>query len=439
MGEHYISLGENLKRIRKELSLRQHEITGGEITRNLISLIENNRTPLHERNARLIAMNINNVFKERYKDIYIDPEDIMNPERYEAKKQADICIEHLEEYVQKKQYNIDEGYIKEIEDFLSNWDIPEKKVRIYELLGDMCYYNKDYECEYLYLTRALENYFIKPIKEDIYILVIKLISSCIVTSKFHEAKRLTNLKSINLDKAPNKYKVIFYYNKSLAYEKLGLYDDALRIIEVSKMYISSENKEAFESSLILEGICYDKKGLKDKAISKFKDVLVVLEDDYEKIGLTYINIIDLYMSMDSREKVMEYINKLILVTSQIPSDNVYLSRIYYCLSRAYEYLGIYDSAEDYYIKALNESKDKKETNRCIEIANSFLSFCISTNQHNKIVTYNELFTDILTMSKLDSRTELILKLIMIKLEHKELDEAKHFIKKVLEWRDVDEN
>ena len=34
-----LSSGKKIKKIRKELGLKQHEITGGEVTRNLISII----------------------------------------------------------------------------------------------------------------------------------------------------------------------------------------------------------------------------------------------------------------------------------------------------------------------------------------------------------------------------------------------------------------
>jgi len=38
-----LSPGKKLRRIRKDLKIRQHEITGGEITRELISIIENDK------------------------------------------------------------------------------------------------------------------------------------------------------------------------------------------------------------------------------------------------------------------------------------------------------------------------------------------------------------------------------------------------------------
>jgi transcriptional regulator with XRE-family HTH domain len=87
-----ITVGQNLKRIREELGLKQYEITGGEITRNLISIIENGKTPLYEINARIISENMNSIMEERGLDVYIEPEDILNPERYEAKKRLTYIL-----------------------------------------------------------------------------------------------------------------------------------------------------------------------------------------------------------------------------------------------------------------------------------------------------------------------------------------------------------
>lgn len=60
-----LSVGQNLKRIRKELNLKQYAITGGKITRNLISLIENDKTPLYEDNAKIIAETMNIALEEK--------------------------------------------------------------------------------------------------------------------------------------------------------------------------------------------------------------------------------------------------------------------------------------------------------------------------------------------------------------------------------------
>ena len=50
--------GEKIKKIRKDFKIKQNEITGGKITRNLVSLIENNRADLTASTAEIIANSI---------------------------------------------------------------------------------------------------------------------------------------------------------------------------------------------------------------------------------------------------------------------------------------------------------------------------------------------------------------------------------------------
>ncbi len=175
---HYnkITSGENLKRIRNELNLKQVEIVGGEITRNLISLIENDRTSLTEKSARIICKNINKTTMERNLDIYIEPKDILIPERYEANKKADTYIKELKELIKTKNFIIDIEYINEIELFLNKWNLTYKKTKIYELIADIYYNLRDYHSEYTYVIKLYRNYLIAIIRK---IISINLVTSLI--------------------------------------------------------------------------------------------------------------------------------------------------------------------------------------------------------------------------------------------------------------------
>ncbi|MFS8541551.1 MAG: helix-turn-helix domain-containing protein [Tissierellales bacterium] len=121
-----ITAGENLKRIRKDLNLKQHEIAGNDVTRNLISLIENNKTPIYYNVANIISKNINKILCERGLDIYIQAEDILNPERYEARSVANNYIKMLEKHLQEKNYNLKVDELNEIENFLNKWNFVDK-------------------------------------------------------------------------------------------------------------------------------------------------------------------------------------------------------------------------------------------------------------------------------------------------------------------------
>ena len=66
-----LSSGKKIKRIRKELGLKQHEITMGEVTRILISIIENDKAALTEKVAKVIADNINMACSEQNIDYHV--------------------------------------------------------------------------------------------------------------------------------------------------------------------------------------------------------------------------------------------------------------------------------------------------------------------------------------------------------------------------------
>ena len=68
--------GENLKSIRKFLNLKQIDIAGSQITRNLVSLIENNKTPINYKTAQLISENINTILCNRFSNALLSIEDI---------------------------------------------------------------------------------------------------------------------------------------------------------------------------------------------------------------------------------------------------------------------------------------------------------------------------------------------------------------------------
>lgn len=427
-----LSLGENLKKLRIELGLRQHEIVGDEITRNLISMIENNKTPLYYRTAKLISNNINKISEERNMEVYISSDDIMNPERIEAKKQADRYIKELKDYIENKNYDLDGDYIKEIERFLKDWNIPEKKVIIYELLGDICYYNKDMQGEYMYLTRALENYFINPIRKDIYVVIIKLMANCIYTAKDNEAVRLCNLDIMKLDRLPKKHQATLVYNKALAYKKLKRYDKALESLSELKNYLGEENILELKESVILEGLIYKNIGKEDKAISKYKEYIELCEDNYQELGLAYSNIIDLFKDIGDKEKLLKNREKLISILPKIPRDDYRLLGIYYNLAGASVYLEEWEDAEEFYNQAFNQSiKDKEKVKRS-KIVLSLLELYNKTGNKEKIFSEDSIIKQHLRGISPTDDMKIMLMFILLDIDDSTSGDIKELIKKFLE-------
>lgn len=411
-----ITSGDNLKRIRKELGLKQQEIVGDDITRNLISMIENNKSPMSYTIAKVISDNINKISKEENMGVYIDTEDIMNPQRMEAKSKADRYIKDMKKQIEDKTYNLDESYLEKLEVFLNKWNIPEKKVEIYGLIGDICYYNNDLEGEYLYLNKSLENYYIIPIKDDMYVIVAKLITNCINTERYHESLRLVDLDFIKYNKnIPNIYKANFCYNKALSYKRINMYDEAMELIYYFERHFSDDTR-LLKKVMIVKGICYYYKNEDDKAIEVYKEIINKYGEESDEVGLAYANIIDLFIIKDKKEGVIEYRNKLKHTIKNMKKDNKYLTKIYYNLAQACEYLYDIDLAEYYYISALDKAVGVNDTEQRAKSLHAIIKLYGKTNQLDKISAIDDIlkryFDDIMFTDDM----KLVLELISINLK-----------------------
>lgn len=386
MEEDKITIGENLKKIRKDLNLRQYQLAGDQITRNLISLIENDRTPIYYNVANIISKNINKIIHEKGMDIYIQPEDILNPDRYEARKQANVYIDKIKHHLTEKKYEFDIEELNEIETFLNKWNFIDKKVKAYELLGDIYYKAKDSNKEYYYYLKALEVSYEYPYMKERYKIILKLVYNCIVTEKFDEAIRLCNFALSTQDDIPNKYKGIFYYNSGLAYYHKKDYSRCLDELIYAKYYINFDDYREIKRILMLEGICNSQIENYDGALRSYNKLLKTIEnfDDPEEMCLIYINIMQTYANKENKQEVVKYHDKVMDYLEIIDENSTYLPEILFGLSGIYYFLEKYDSYEKYLNFALKLSKNNEEINLFQDVFLKLIDFYIETEQIDKI-------------------------------------------------------
>ncbi|MCD2346175.1 helix-turn-helix domain-containing protein [Clostridium guangxiense] len=133
--------GDKLKNIRKKYVLKQEEISGSAITRNLISEIETNKATITKNTAEIIIKNLALLAKERHFQFTETVEYLLENETMQANKIVNHYINELKSLNISKDGNFTTK-LKEIESFLLKYDIPDKKIIIYELAGDY-YCNKN--------------------------------------------------------------------------------------------------------------------------------------------------------------------------------------------------------------------------------------------------------------------------------------------------------
>lgn len=426
-----ITSGKNLKRIRNELGLKQYEIAGEEITRNLISLIENDKATLYDNAANIIAKNINKIMCERNLNIFIKPEDLLKPERYRARKKANTYIEELEKKLVKKEFEIELEKLNEIEAFLNQWDLVDKKVKIYELLGDIYYTSSDLNKEYYYYFKALEASYDYPNMKNRYKLASKLVYNCIVTGKNEEAISLCSYILLSQNDIPDRYKGIFYYNSAIAHRNLEDIDKCLKALDNAKKYF--DINVDFKKVLMLEGICYSRVGNYNKALKSYNRILEILD---EKNGLdetcvAYINIIQVYMEKDDRENVIKYFDKAMINLPYISEDSFYLPEIYFEVSNIYLYLKNYDSCEKYLNTALVLSKKNGKHNLYKKFLSSLIELYIEADWSDKLYNLIKTLKNEIKNIKLSEEFTLVLKLLLYYIKQNSYMAAEELIADLL--------
>jgi transcriptional regulator with XRE-family HTH domain len=95
-----LSPGQRLKEIRKSLRLRQDELAGGKFSKNYISMFENNKRSINAINATYLAEQINELAKQRGKDINIKAS-------YLLKSDEDMAKEKCEGWLNEVENNLD--------------------------------------------------------------------------------------------------------------------------------------------------------------------------------------------------------------------------------------------------------------------------------------------------------------------------------------------
>lgn len=148
--------GKQLKSLREKLGLSQQELAGPEITRNLISMIENEKTPLTPRTAELLTRQINDRFKGRQSFVQLTAEDLTDPARYQARQEIHALLDTIAEYRREPHFTLG-TYLSRLAGVFSQWDLPTEKTDAYSLAAS-CFEETGRNQEaHLYYSRAYEN------------------------------------------------------------------------------------------------------------------------------------------------------------------------------------------------------------------------------------------------------------------------------------------
>ncbi|GKX69003.1 tetratricopeptide repeat protein [Inconstantimicrobium mannanitabidum] len=432
-----LSPGQKIKKIRQEFKINQKDITGNKITRELISIIENDKSALTPAVAEIITDNINRICKDRNIDFHLDSEYLLEDVNFQTNKMANQYLEFLcvNEDNLSKDFSKD---IEEIELFLIRYDVPEKKMIIYEKIADILKKQKDYSRSYTYYIKAFENH--NHLFNDIKLfnLLQKLGNVCIYLQKYKESLDFNKLALIYNDNVPEDLKFKVLFNTTLAYMNLKEYDKALIEIEHILSTFKALTEEDTLSLNVLKVNCLRFKKFYSDAFNLNQSMLDNIDsNDKGHIALITGNILDIYTVLKDISNIKIYIDKLLYLLKDYDNakESYYTANCYNQLGISANLIGNKELAIDCYKKSIEIAKHQKDKSILKKSLDELLTLLIKENNPIEINSCKNTILELISLEIIDTNSTAIFKLIDFYNEVNDKDSINSIIKFILDLKE----
>ncbi len=306
-----LSSGEKIKKLRQEIGLKQDELTDNQITRSLISMIENGKRSLSDDSAIIIAKKLNHYYKNLGR--HISPEYLLETETQQASKYILRQLEHLSSMV-NNYLNYDPKYIEDAFSSLMalamDWELPDECSEILIVRGNLNQRYFKYNESLLDYYNALE-YYISVKDHEKIARLYGLIGSCYL-KQFHVEQALlyynrayTTALEKNISSIDNARKYSLF-NIALCYKKMKKYDMALQHIR-SLMKLKNIEEDLMDQITLLEASIYCLMNNYEKSLKHYQGLLrkeSTLKPNI--LGLIYNNTAVLYRSIGDIKTALHY-------------------------------------------------------------------------------------------------------------------------------------
>lgn len=356
-----LSPGDKLKLLRKKYKLKQEDVSGNQITRNLISEIETNKASLTKSTAEIIFANVNAISKKLKFNVTETIDYLMEDQLAQANKILHRYINDLRSVFPYKDRTFSKK-LKEVESFLIKWDIKDKKIKIYELAGDYFSSINDYYRGILYYEKAF-NLMDKLICTPELLGILKKMSTVYTyTNKDAESAECCQFALDHFPDMPNFYKALFLYNSAISLKRLNQHHKSIENLEAAENYL---DKNDFDKLIEV----WNNKGysfllLKDhsSALKIFTKLfgLVDKKTHPDNFMVIITNLIQCYIGLNDSENTSKYLKiALYNLPDYLSINSEYAPEVCYELGNIFKNLNNLKEAEVYYLKALKFSKNEK--------------------------------------------------------------------------------
>lgn len=272
--------GEHLKELRKCLGLSQNALAGPNMTRNLLSMIENGHSPLTLKTAEVLAQRINDLLSDKPSFTPVTAEDLLIPARYQARLEIRSLLDTIIEFRFDNHFNMNH-YLTRISSLFSEWDLPREKVQAYSLIA--AYFEdagKNQEAQ-LYYSRAYENASRSEDPSPLAETALCLSRTALKLEHYQSAIQSAEVLRSYEGRIPDLLLLEVFLNQAAAYMAVSDFDHALGSLIFCEHLVPQNPPVWLIQLLTLKTDCYISKGMLGIA----NRILLSLEKQLQNLDL----------------------------------------------------------------------------------------------------------------------------------------------------------
>ncbi|WP_234123877.1 helix-turn-helix domain-containing protein [Clostridium hydrogenum] len=399
-----LSPGKKLRLLRKKYKLNQEQLSGDKITRNLISEIETGKVKLTKNTAEIILDNLKSLSQKYNFDITETVDYLLESEYSQASKILDSHINELKSLFTYKSENFNEE-LKNAEAFLIKWDIKEKKIQLYEIVGDYFCSKNDYHRGTLYYEKAFSFMDKLNYTPELLIILKKLSGAYAYINRHSESIECGEFALNHFPSMPKKFAATFLFNNSISLKKLGFFKKAITNFEVIETLLDEDDADKLIEVWNTKGTCFIHLNEYEKARDIFINVFETAskQDNMDTIVISLLNLAECYFNLDDKEKVLESL-KIALnnLPTLIRSNSCYLPEVHFQLGNIYKSINDLEKAEMYYLEALKFTKKQNISIMSRDILKNLIDLYLSSDSIDKI---NDITIEALSLSNSQAKLE----------------------------------
>ncbi|MBS5788684.1 MAG: helix-turn-helix transcriptional regulator [Clostridioides difficile] len=384
-----LSLGEKIKKLRKEKNMTLKELAGDRITAAQISHIERDKSHT--------SYDLLEYLSEK---LGVSVEYLLENKEIQSKKLTDNLILKIEIYINTdKLYEAEETINKTLE-ICKKYDLVENYGRCSFLLANIRLKQDQFDSSVVNFEKALY-FFIR--KND----TISIFNCYLNIGKVYMKQKLYSVAITHFKFAEeiigenefedfNAYKDL-YSNMALCFIKINKPDKSLYYVEKVNELDCKNGVESEVELLVLKANSLFKLGKLEESMVLFKKALKLLDSDNNKniLANVYLNISDVYSHTGNVDKVIEYSQKAYDIKTDSCDDHM-MEGLFKIID-AYIQKGDFSIAKKYCKLALASSIKNKDKISEYKVLKKYSDICREQGESNLSVEYLTKSIDIVSI------------------------------------------